>query len=298
MTNNKSNKPDGFQEITNSIISYIEENDSLPWRSKSWRQDFFPVNAKGVNYNGGNFWILAAISMMEEHNASRWMTYKQAQELGGQVRKGEKGMKVVFYKSYEKDEKDQGGDDNKIVRFAKWYRVFNVSQIDGLPEDFYNLPPDNNNLPIDSAEDFLNLLPGKIVHEDGVPCFRPRSDTIRMPGMNRFEEAESYYKTLAHERIHWTGHPDRLDRFPIAVNELTKEERAAEELVAELGAAYLLPRLGLQPLIDEEHAPYIKSWLACLKNDKKYIFKAATKAQKAVEYLTSIVERNAQSKAA
>lgn len=292
MSKNISKKPDGFEEITNAILSYIEENNNLPWRSKSWRQELNPVNFDGKSYNGGNFWNLSIMSMVNEYPSSRWITWNQAKKIGAKVKNGETKnyQRVLYYKQLKIDAEKSRSGEAITIPMPKWYCVYNVSQIEGLPEEFYNEPVVNDNLTIDTAEELIKRLPGKVIHEDCTPHFHPKTNEIHVPEMCRFESSEHYYSTLSHEYIHWTGKEGRLDRFSDDVSLWTRDEYAAEELVAELGAAYLLPKLGIKPLIDDDHAPYIKTWYERLKNDKKYFFKAASQAQKAVNYLTDLVQ--------
>lgn len=194
------------------------------------------------------------------------MTYRQAQELGGQVRKGEKSATVVKYGTIEKENED--GDDQRIP-YCRAYRVFNADQIEGLADEFYIRPEP----PRDKPRAFYDL----------------RRDVIHMPPIATFQAAQGYYGTLAHELTHWTGADKRLERFK-RFNDRTAY--AVEELVAEIGACMLGVQIGVEPEFDQS-AAYVEGWLQAMKDDKRAIFCAASEAQKAVDYITEKASREA-----
>lgn len=274
-------------EITETIISKLETG-ALPWR-KDWQDagngtPSMPRRANGEFYKGINVLLLWMTALEKGFSADQWMTFKQAKTAGGAVRKGERGTKIVFYKTLELE--DENGEERKVP-MARFYTVFNVQQIDGLPED---LRPDL----FDSADDidtgtrcdadldaFFSATGAQILIDGSQPRYNTVTDCIHMPSAKQFESAAGYYGTLAHELTHWTGAKRRLDRF---TNTVGKADYAFEELVAELGACFLTAAIGGAPDYDNS-AAYIGSWLRALRDDKKFIFKAAAAAQRAVDFI-------------
>jgi antirestriction protein ArdC len=245
--------------------------------------------------------------MAQKFEAPIWMTYRQAQDFGGQVRKGEKGSPVVYANAMTKTATDAatGDEVEKSIRFLRGYTVFNVEQIDGLPAHYY-APPVGRLAPherIARAERFFAATGTAIAHGGSRAFYRSSTDSIHMPPFQAFDTAESYYATLGHETIHWTGHESRLARdFTGGAQEggrparkgFGSEAYTMEELVAELGSAFLCSDLDLVvntssndagALHAEHHTSYIANWLTVLKNDKRAIFTAASHAQRAADYL-------------
>lgn len=271
---------DIHQDITDSIVAKLEEG-ALPWR-KDWHGATLdmPRRANGEYYKGINVLLLWISAMTRGYTADQWMTFKQAKELGGAVRKGEKGTGIVFYKTLELE--DDNGDKRKVP-MARQYTVFNVQQIDGLPAS-YAAPVDQVDTgarPVADIQAFFDAIPVNLVEDGTQPRYVPARDVVYMPPVHAFETAQGYYGTLAHELVHWTGHNSRLDRLGDADN---RKEYAFEELVAELGACFTCAAVGGAPDLDNS-AAYIGSWLRALKDDKKFIFKAAAAAQRAADYL-------------
>ena len=273
-------KQDIHQEVTNSIIRALEEGN-VPWH-KPWKGGGggLPQRSTGEHYNGINVLILWSASMEHGFSNDHWFTYQQAKKLGAQVTKGSKSTTVIYYSTFKKE--DATGKIETIP-FMKSYRVFNADQIEGLPEK-YSTPKEENTstiTPIETLETFFNST-GAIIHHGGNKAFyTPADDFIRMPERDTFHNAMGYYSTLAHECIHWTGHAKRLDRLGKFSNE---KEYAFEELVAEIGSCFLTARLNYEPNFDQSGA-YIKTWLKALKSDKRFIFKASSKASAAANYL-------------
>ena len=213
--------------------------------------------------------------------------YKQASELGGQVRKGEKGSLVVYANRITKTGTDDKGADVEIeIPFMKGYTVFNAEQIDGLPAHFYaTVQPLNNELErLDAVERFFANTQATIRHGGNRAFYSPSLDFVQMPELATFRDRESYYATRAHEMIHWTRHETRLNR-DFGRKRFGDAGYAMEELVAEIGAAFLCADLGITPETRDDHAAYIASWLKVLKDDKRAIFTAASHAQKALDCL-------------
>lgn len=272
---------DIYETVTNSILSAIESGRALPWR-KNWSSvGFNPTRANGESYSGINVLTLVCIAATRGYGLNQWLTYKQAYELGGQVRKGEKGAPVIKYGTAPIDK----NDESKGFRgYIKGYSVFNVQQIDGLPDSFYqtNAPkminPDTRDTHIDAV--FKNTGANIIERESNGAFYNYSLDHIVMPRFEQFESANGFYSVLAHELTHWTGHKTRLNRELSA----DRKKYAFEELVAELGACFTCSKLGIRPDIDAS-AAYIDSWLLALKHDKRFIFSAASLAQTASQYI-------------
>ena len=258
----KSNAPavDMYAQITDTIIEQIEKGVA-PWK-KNWKGDsMFPVRANGQPYSGINVLILWATAMKHNFSRSMWMTYKQAAELGGNVRKGEKSLaKVVYYNSFtfEKEQSD-GSVSEETIPTARWSAVFNVSQIENLPVRFYEDSEVNVINPIEHAEDFFASVGATVKHGGDRAFYVPSQDFIQMPELKAFKDAESYYAVLAHETVHWTGVKARCDRE--FGKRFGDNAYASEELVAEIGAAFLAAELGLYAEPREDHAAYVANWL-------------------------------------
>jgi antirestriction protein ArdC len=218
------------------------------------------------------------------------MTFKQALELGANVRKGEHGSLVVYANTVTKTEtNDKGEDEEREIPFLKGYTVFNVEQIENLPAHYYAKP--ENPLPlsarIDAADRFMASTKAVINHGGNSAFYAPARDVIQLPPFEAFRDAESYYATALHELTHWTRHETRLDR-DFGRQRFGDAGYAREELVAELGAAFLCAELGITPETREDHADYIGHWLGVLKEDKRAIFSAAAHAQRAADFLQQL----------
>jgi antirestriction protein ArdC len=287
---------DIHQEITDAIVAHLEKG-ALPWH-KDWKGGkpvfTLPRRATGEFYQGINVLLLWIAAEKYGFTADQWMTFKQAKAVGGNVRKGEKGSRIVFYSALDRE--NDAGEAVKIP-FLKSYTVFNVQQIDGLPCDLTPdlFEPADGEGPdaIDAMENFFAATGARILVDGCNPCYRPGPDTIHMPRLAQYATAAGYYGTLAHELVHWTGHKSRLDRLKIA----GQADYAFEELVAELGACFLCARLGAE-LNTENSAAYIGSWLKALRDDKRFIFRAAAAAQKATDYALALASAPAAAIAA
>lgn len=288
-------KIDIYQRVTDQIVAELE-NGVRPWL-KPWNAEHAagritrPLRANGVAYRGINILMLWASAVEKGFAAPLWLTYKQAQELGGQVRKGEKGSPVVYANTITRTEQDAdtGEDVEHNIPFMKAYTVFNAEQVDGLPAHFYALqePALDPVTRIEKVETFFAATRADIRHGGNQAYYAIGEDRVQMPPFEAFRDAQSYYATLAHELTHWTRHPARLDRS-FGRKKWGDEGYAKEELVAELGAAFLSADLGLTPEARADHASYIASWLKVLKDDKRTIFTAAAHAQRAADYLIGL----------
>ncbi len=285
-------KADVYTRVTDKIVADLE-NGVRTWL-KPWNAEHAagritrPLRFNGTPYNGINVLMLWASAVERGFAAPIWMTFKQAKELGGHVRKGEKGSLVVYANTISRTEidADTGEEEERDIPFMKGYTAFNVEQIEGLPAHFYavaepQLDPVER---IDHAEAFFAATSADIRHGGNQAYYAVGSDHVQMPPFEAFRDAESYYATLAHEVTHWTRHASRLER-DFGRKRWGDEGYAAEELVAELGSAFLAADLELTPEVREDHAAYIGSWLKVLKNDKRAIFTAAAHAQRAADFL-------------
>lgn len=291
-------KLDIKDHVTQTIIAQIEAG-TPPWR-KPWTGDAgtvaFPLRHNGEQYRGINILMLWASASLQGYQSAHWMTYRQALELGGCVRKGEKATRSVYYGTYERaaENGETGETETRASRFAKVNNVFNADQIDGLPEDFYIHPQPARDLgtKADPALDaFFEATGAEIITSDEPRAyFHPVKDHIHMPPIATFFEATRYYGVLGHESVHWACGPKRLDTQKVSCN---KREYAFGELVAEIGACFLAVQLGITPDFDQS-AAYLTSWLRALQDDKDLIFKAASEAQKAIDYLNEAVARHRQ----
>jgi antirestriction protein ArdC len=291
-------KTDIYTTVTNKILADLE-NGNLPWH-KSWNGGdslALPLRWNGESYNGINIIMLWCSSMAKGYKSRTWMTFKQALELGAAVRKGEKGSPVVYANAIMKNELNEktGSEEERAIHYLKSYTVFNVEQIDGLPDRFkvseqpQFTNPDDRNAGLDS---YFKATGADIRHGGTRAFFAPQPDFVQMPEFKDFESAEAYYSVLAHEMTHWTGHKARLAREQKSYND-SQTDYAKEELIAELGAAFLCAELAITPETRLDHAAYIQNWIAALKNDKRFIFSAASHASKAVDYLNRITGRKA-----
>ena len=287
-------RTDVYQRVTDKIVQDLERG-VRPWM-QPWSAEHAagrvvrPLRFNGQPYKGINVLMLWSAAMEKGFAAPIWMTFKQALEFSAYVRKGETGSLVVYADKITRTETDAatGEEAERAIPFMKGYTVFNVEQIDGLPAHFFAKPePKGESVQrIERAESFFAATRAQIVHGGGRACYVPRTDNIHMPCIDCFRDAESYYATLAHEATHWTRHPSRLDR-EFGRKRWGDEGYAMEELVAELGSAFLSADLELTPETREDHAAYIASWIEVLKNDKRAIFTAASHAQRAADFLHS-----------
>jgi antirestriction protein ArdC len=288
--------PDIYSRVTAKIIAELEKGER-PWL-KPWNAEHAagkisrPLRHNGLPYSGINVLMLWGEAMEKGYNAPIWMTFRQAQELGGHVRKGEKGSLVVYANAITKTEHNDatGEDEEHKIPFMKGYTVFNVEQIDSLPSHYYataEAPQLDAAQRLDQVEAFFKNTGAILKHGGNRAFYALDKDQITLPPFEFFKDPESYYATLAHECTHWTRHPSRLDR-DFGRKRWGDEGYAMEELVAEMGSAFLCADLGLAPEIMTDHAAYLQSWLKVLKDDKRAIFSAAAHAQKAVEFLHSL----------
>jgi antirestriction protein ArdC len=290
-------KTEVYQQVTDRIVAMLEAG-TKPWQ-KSWDASGAPsitgamerpLRANGQPYRGMNVLNLWIAAQMRDLQSRHWMTYRGAQELGGQVRKGARA-ELAFYVGQTTKAGENDGDEDRTISFLKCYHVFNADEIDGLPLRFTNtvtVPvapiapacPHARNVTVDA---FFADAGVKLSHGGDRAFYMPSTDVVRIPELGQFNSAESYYATLAHEAVHWTGHESRCARqFGARFGD---DAYAFEELIAELGSAFLLADLALTDQPRTDHADYLASWLKVLKADNRAIFTAASAADRAASFL-------------
>ena len=286
-------KRDVYARVTAQIITAIENGAGtwrMPWHT-SGQFAFSPINVNSKKpYRGINTVCLWAAAQAKGYASGEWGTYAQWQDHGAQVRKGEKATLVVFWKfANQQGESQEDGDTatpGTRLLFTKGYSVFNAAQVDGYEP---TVPIDRSTQDrIERADTFFRLIRADVRHGGNQAFYSPSGDYVQMPPFEAFRENLGYYSVLAHECTHWTAHAARCNR------ELGKRfgdnAYAAEELIAELGAAFTCTYLGLSTEPREDHAQYIQSWLRVLKADKRAIFTAASKAQQATDWMIQRAE--------
>ena len=280
-----------YEQVTQTLLAQIEAG-CVPWR-KPWSGSAvaMPRRVTGEAYRGINVVMLWAAAMEKGYASASWMTYRQAQELGGQVRKGERSTLVIkFGSTQRKGDEAEGGDaqdgDASKRFYARTYRVFNTDQIEGLDAHWYGDPDpvreyDTEADPV--LSDWFEALGVPITQSDEPAAYYlPGEDRIHIPRVGRFESAEAFWATLAHEEAHATKHKSRLDRRHEGN---TREERyAREEVVADLASAMVCARLGLRVQY-EQHAAYLEHWVTVMREDSRAIVRAASMAQAAADWM-------------
>ena len=283
-------KFDVYQHVTDTILAEIEKG-CVPWR-KPWSGArtglALPKRVTGDTYRGINVLMLWLTAATKGYASPTWMTYRQAQELGGQVRKGEKSATVVKFGSIEREVEDAvTGDSDTVKRlYARAYSVFNVDQIDGLPEEWYLRPEpaQDRGTKTDPVLEAWFRSMGVPIEQSDEPAayYVPSEDRIHMPKVGTFESTQAFFATLAHEMAHATMHPKRLDRQHEGK---TREERyAKEEVVGELASAMVGARLGIRPAFDQS-AAYLDHWVKVMREDSRAIVRAASMAQAAADWM-------------
>ena len=275
---------DVYALITNRIIELLNSG-TIPWR-KPWTAAGLPRNlVSNRPYRGIN--ILLLNSMGFEHNL--FLTWKQIQSMYASVKRGEKGTIVIFQKMV--DAKKDGRPTGKKISLLRYYKVFNIAQCTDIPKVFIPDVEENRNEPIWECERILEQMEDcpVIRHGGDEAYYAPAEDYVNMPGINLFENIEAYYGCLFHEIIHSTGNQKRVGRKEVYENpEFGTEPYSLEELVAEMGACYLKSHAGLSTERLKNSAAYIQSWLKVLEGDNRLVIYAASRAQRAVEYILKL----------
>lgn len=325
MTKRNGSKFDIFQTVTDQVLEALGR-DLMPWR-KPWVTrnglggDVVSMHQNLVthrHYRGINPFLLEITALTRGYTSPYWLSFKQAKEKGGQVRKGEKSTLVVFWKPTQYKPKagttcpkchqgklnasgkcDNCGKTTTTVKsmFLRHYNVFNIEQCDGIKAPTIETPPIGEEIleefdPIAAAESIITNMPEAptVRYGGNRAYYRPPTDSIGMPHRSQFETSAEFYSTLFHEHIHSTGHKDRLDRKDAFKGNFGDPDYAREELVAEMGASMLCAIAGVENNVDQS-AAYIRHWMskadyeAALKADKKLVIYAAARAQKAADYI-------------
>lgn len=283
--NNASTKLDVYQLVTDRIISLLEQG-TVPWQ-QPWTSAGMPMNLLSKRpYRGINLWLL--LSLNYERNL--FLTWDQVKKHGGSVKQGEHGHIVIYWKPSKKDDEDENQKNPALLRY---YKVFNITQCRDLPASLLPVISENELEPLAECERVVSQMPERpAIHMKGQQAFYDiEKDSITMPKQKSFKTMEGYYGTLFHELVHSTGHEKRLNRASITeMAEFGSELYSIEELIAELGSAYLSGYCGIIEKQIKSSAAYIEGWLGKLKNDKKFIVKASGMAQKAVDYILKVSE--------
>lgn len=280
---------DVYQEVTDKIIQTMEEG-TVPWRNPVMGMDRIanPRSlATGKPYRGINVFLLAMQAMRSGYRSGYWLTFRQAAQMGGHVKKGESSSLVIFWKLLEKKDAETG--EKKKLPVLRHFNVFNLDQINGIDLKAEDDMPDRIFNPIDAAEQVIEgYNNGPVTTHDGGhrAFYRPATDTIHLPKQDRFESDEEYYCTRFHEMIHSTGHSKRLDRkLDTAPKPFGSPDYSREELLAEMGAAFLSAHAGIAPVTLKNSTAYIRGWLKVLKNDKRLLIHAAGGGQRASDLI-------------
>lgn len=276
---------DIYEMVTNLIVERLEKG-VIPWQMPWKSENGLPQNLIHRKvYRGFNFWLLLTVA--DKFGSPYFLTFNQVKELGGHVLKGEKGFPVVFWKILEKEEKDGSIDQ---FPFLRYYTVFNLKQTEGIDERKIPSPEahDHDFDPITQAEQLIECWTDcpKIRFDQSHAFYSPSGDYIGMPNPRTFFKDEQFYQVLYHEATHSTGHINRTGRHEkLSNHRFGSQDYSKEELVAEMGAAYLCHLTGIQSATIDNSAAYIKSWIGKFKEDKKMLLIASSMAQKAVDYI-------------
>ena len=296
LNNPQGVKTDIHQAITDQILEAMEQARSTGRRL--WdSQPSLPMNlATGKPYQGINILILWAAGLSHGYTSPYWLTYKQAADMGGQVKKGEHGTHCVFYKPWESTETNKDTGEIETVKGAviKTFTAFNLDQVDGI-----KAPAKEERQAFQSIEDAERIMqasPAPIKIGGTQACYIPGRDEIHLPNREAFINAEAFYSTAMHEMTHSTGHKSRLDRD--FSGRFGTEAYAFEELIAEMGSAFLNADLGILNATLPDHADYLSHWIKILQNDKKAITTAAAQASKAHGLIKGLLTGQEQEAAA
>lgn len=297
---NKTKKSEFYQQVTKQFIDALK-NGAPPW-IRPWKLNTTvperPVNAvTGRKYSGINICLLWSAATCNGYNSDRWLTFNQASKLGARVRKGQKGTTAILYRRIQVPSRDENGElvidiegnpIKQIIRLMRGFTLFNIEQCDGLPVEIYS-KSDCRTIPSnwdshDAAEELLKKTGVTIIHDGNSAVYVPEEDRIFMPPRQTFDSPAGYYSTVLHELTHWTGHTERLNRIGISqVHRQESPEYAFEELIAEIGSAYICADLRIPGEL--HHEGYVLSWIKLLENDPKAIFNASAKAAEAFSYI-------------
>lgn len=274
---------DLFEHVTADLVAAIEAGASdwrMPWRRLGAG---LPRSVDGRPYRGWNALVLAIVAGDRGWTSARWATYQGWQRHGAQVRKGERGTHVVLWKPTDRHEQnDDGVDEVRRSLFARTFTVFAAEQVDGGDRWMTNAKvPEGER--IVRADRYFTAIAADVVHGGDRACYVPALDRIHLPHLGQFDTPAAYYTTAAHEHTHWTGSADRLARD--LSGRFGSDAYGAEELVAELGAAFWSAQFGLEQATRQDHAAYLGDWLRILRSDPRALVAACGHAQRAIDLL-------------
>ncbi|WP_439879682.1 ArdC family protein [Pontibacter sp. MBLB2868] len=287
------------EQVTGEVISQLEQGKVLwhkPWGSYGLPKNYF----SGRHYEGFNAFFLNYITEKHGFSAPYFLTFRQVRELGGLVRKGQKGTSILYWKVYDSKEAEKSGgltskdEDRQGKRFVPFlWTVFNIDQVEGID---FQLPPiqeQSGQQVIASCQRVVDNFPQpcpKILHGGFQAYYAPVQDTVQMPELRHFVSSEAYHATLFHELIHATGHVSRLNRFAEEgqADRFGDEHYSKEELIAEMGASFLCAYTGIKEAVFQNSVAYLQGWVSRLQQDKTMIIYAATKAFKAASYIVDL----------
>ena len=287
------NASDLFEKVTADLVAAIEagaKDWEMPWQRLA--AGGLPRSVDGRAYRGWNALVLAMIAADRGWTSSTWATYNAWQRHGNQVRRGERGTQVVLWKPTERHEATEGGSDTlRRSLIARAFTVFAAEQVDGA-ERFTaratDVPAEDRR--IADAEEYFAAIGADIAHGGDQACYVPSLDRIHLPHIAQFNEPSIYYSTAAHEHAHWTGHRDRLNRD--LTGRFGDHAYGAEELIAELCAAFWCAQFGLEQATRQDHAAYLGDWLALLRSDTRALVAACGHAQRAADHLNQAAAWN------
>lgn len=274
---------DVFKDLTARILEALREG-VVPWR-RPWRS-LMPTRHTGLPFTGTNSLVLSLVADARGYSNPFWLTEAQGRRCGAKVLNGEEGTRVLRPLPFPAPDRGREGRHRPPIPIMERYEVFNGEQFDRLPPRFRvdeGSPAPGPEDRIAAAEDFFRAVGAKVVPSGDRAAYNSAEDIISMPVFASFDDPALYYSTLAHEAVHWTGHRSRMGRE--VGGSFGDVAYAFEEIVAELGASFVMGRLGLPCLVERDHAPYIGSWIAVLENDERAIHRAASHAQRAADYL-------------
>lgn len=276
-----------FEAVTADLVAAIECG------AKDWRMPWhrlgagLPRSADGRVYRGWNALVLAMVAADRGWTSTIWATYNAWKRHGAQVRRGERGTQVVLWKPTERHETtDDGGDSLHRSLFARAFTVFAAEQVDGAERVSKPIAEASELQGIEAIETFFARVGANVVHGGDQACYVAAFDRIHLPHCHQFDEVSDYYSTSAHEHTHWTGHADRLGRD--LSGRFGDHAYCAEELIAELGAAFWCAQFELAQATREDHAAYLADWLALLQSDSRALVAACGHAQRAVDHLNAL----------
>jgi antirestriction protein ArdC len=288
-----SSRADIYQIITDRIISRIETEGQLPWQ-QPWA-NYNGISGQPQNfitkkpYRGCNVWILSACKF----NSPYWLTFKQAQSLGGTVKKGEKGIPVVYWQWIEKKSKDSEGDR---IPLLKYFTVFNIDQCEGFEKPELDQKEPNQVAGFERAEEIVQQMPNRpeLRLDASSAYYSPASDIVHVPSKESFTSVAEFYNTTFHELIHATGHSTRCARMKTLQDwhRYGSDPYAKEELVAEMGASFLCGVSGISPKVEDNSLAYLQGWISRIRGDKKLLIQASAQAQKAADFILGTTDND------